>query len=75
MVTHITLKPSGRVTVPKVLRKELQLDAGDQLQRAQSKAILKKERGVWVYQGKPISISVPDLIDRDREKQRRELMA
>jgi hypothetical protein len=38
-----------------------------------TKALLKKERGVWVYQGEPSDVSIPDLIDRDREKRLREL--
>lgn len=36
-------------------------------------ALLKKECGVWVYQGEPTDASIPDLIDRQREKRLREL--
>jgi hypothetical protein len=35
--------------------------------------ILKKEYGVWVYQGEPSDESISDLIERDREKRAREL--
>ncbi len=39
-----------------------------------SKALLKKERGVWVYQGEATHASIPDVIDREREKRLRESM-
>ena len=72
--------------IPKSLRKELQLGAGDRLElQAQGelitlrpvrpKALLKKERGVWVYQGETTDASIPELIDREREKRLRELTA
>jgi hypothetical protein len=38
-----------------------------------SKALLKKERGVWVYQGEPTESSVVALIDRERKKRLVEL--
>ena len=38
-----------------------------------SKAILKKERGVWVYQGESRNASILDLIDRERKKRVRDL--
>ena len=70
--------------IPKALRKELQLGAGDKLHLEKQgecitlrpirpKALLKKERGVWVYQGEATDISITDLIDREREKRLREL--
>jgi hypothetical protein len=30
------------------------------------KALLKKERGVWVYQGEPTGVSITALIERTR---------
>jgi hypothetical protein len=36
-------------------------------------ALMTKERGVWVYQGTPTRASIPDVIDRAREKRLREL--
>ena len=85
MITQITLDRAGRVVIPKPLRKELQLGPGDTLQLesqgecitlrpVRPKATLKKERGMWVYQGEPTNISITDLIDREREKRLRELM-
>jgi hypothetical protein len=38
------------------------------------KALLKKERGVWVYQGEPTEVSVTAVIDREREKRLRQLI-
>jgi hypothetical protein len=38
------------------------------------KALLKKEHGVWVYQGERTSASISGLIDRERKKRLRELM-
>jgi len=84
MTAKITLDKAGRVVIPKTLRQELHLGPGDAL-RLESEgdlitlrplrpeALLKKERGVWVYQGEPTHASIPGLIDRDREKRLREL--
>ena len=36
-------------------------------------ALLRKEFGIWVYQGEPSDTSIPDLIDAEREKRIREL--
>jgi len=79
MITILTLDRAGRVLVPQTLRKQRHLSPGDALQLdrqgeeitlrpVRPKALLKKEHGVWVYQGKATDISVPDLIDRKREK-------
>jgi len=85
MTTKLTLDKAGRVMIPKPLRQELRLGPGDTLQLdsvgeqitlrpLRPKALLKKERGVWVYQGEPTGASVIDVIDRDREKRLRELI-
>lgn len=83
MTTKITLDQAGRVLIPKALRQELHLGAGDTLQLENKgdeitlrplrpKALLKKEHGVWVYQGEPSDASIADLIDRNREGRIRE---
>jgi len=36
--------------------------------------LIKKERGVWVYQGGPARVPIPDVIDRERERRLRELV-
>jgi AbrB family looped-hinge helix DNA binding protein len=83
MMTKITLDQAGRVLIPKTLRQELHLGPGDTLQLENEgdeitlrplrpKALLKKEHGVWVYQGEPCDTSITDLIDRNRESRIRE---
>ena len=85
MTTKLTLDRAGRVLIPKTLRKELHLGPGDSLhldsegeeiilRPVRPKALLKKEQGVWVYQGEATQASIPDLIDREREKRSRELI-
>jgi AbrB family looped-hinge helix DNA binding protein len=80
MTTKLTLDQAGRVLLPKGLRQELQLCPGDTLQLESNgdeitlrpvrpKALLKKEHGVWVYQGEPSDASITDLIDMAREGQ------
>jgi AbrB family looped-hinge helix DNA binding protein len=78
MTTKLTLDKAGRVVLPKPLRDRLQLAPGDtlhlesegeriMLRPVRQNVMLKKELGVWVYQGEPTDASVTDLIDRDRE--------
>lgn len=86
MTTNLTLDRAGRVLIPKSLRQEWRLNPGDTLQLdsqgeetvtlrpVRPKALLKKELGVWVYQGETTSSSIPTLIDREREKRLRELL-
>jgi len=85
MTTKVTLDRAGRVLIPKSLRRELRLGLGDaleldsegeeiKLRPVRAKALLKKEKGVWVYQGEPAQASIPDLIDREREKRSREIL-
>lgn len=84
MTTKLTLDKAGRVMIPKLLRQQLHLGPGDTLQLesegeqitlrpTRPKALLKKERGVWVYQGEPTDSSITAVIDREREKRLREL--
>ena len=85
MTTKITLDRAGRVVIPKTLRKELHLGPGDTLKLesegdqitlrpVRPEALLKKEQGVWVYQGEPTHTSIPAWIDREREQRSRELL-
>lgn len=84
----ISLDKAGRVVLPKDLRDKLRLEAGDELlveetgeeiilRPVRAEPTLKKERGVWVYQGQSraerSNESLPDLIDAAREKRLREL--
>ena len=84
----ISLDKAGRVVLPKDLRDKLRLEAGDELlveeageqiilRPVRAQPTLKKERGVWVYQGQRgadrSNESLPDLINAAREKRLREL--
>ena len=84
----ISLDKAGRVVLPKGLRDKLRLEAGDELlveetdeqivlRPVRAQAILKKERGVWVYLGgqsaKPRTESLQERIDAVREERIREL--
>ena len=62
MNTTLTIDPAGRIVLPKPLRDELRLEAGDMLhlesegehvtlRPVRSKSPLRKERGVWVFYG------------------------
>jgi AbrB family looped-hinge helix DNA binding protein len=73
------------VMIPKPLRQELRLGPGDTLELESDgeqitlrpmrpKALVKKERGVWVYQGEPTDVPVTAVIDREREKRLRLLI-
>jgi AbrB family looped-hinge helix DNA binding protein len=79
MTTKNTLDKAGRVVLPKPLRDQLQLGPGDTLQLesegeritlrpVRPKVMLKKECGIWVYQGESSGASIPDLLDRERER-------
>lgn len=83
MTTKLILDQAGRVLIPKSLRQELHLGPGDTVQLesegdettlrpVRPTALLKKEHGVWVYQGEPSEASITGLIDRDRESHIRE---
>jgi AbrB family looped-hinge helix DNA binding protein len=82
MATKLTLDKAGRIVLPKPVRDRLQLAPGDTLhlesegeritlRPVRQNVMLKKELGVWVYQGEPAGDSIPDLIDRDRENRNR----
>lgn len=82
MTTTLTLDKAGRVVIPKTLRDELRLEAGDTLElESQGEKILlrpvrttsplKKERGVWVFRvGKQISSADTSQVLRDIRQQR-----
>jgi AbrB family looped-hinge helix DNA binding protein len=82
VAAKLTLDKAGRVVLPKPLRDRLQLAPGDTLhleaegdritlRPVRQNVVLKKELGVWVYQGEPTDASIPDLIERDRENRNR----
>jgi AbrB family looped-hinge helix DNA binding protein len=85
MATKISVDKAGRVVLPKSLREKMRVEAGDDLlieaegdritlRPIRREVLLKKELGIWVYQGEPSDTSIPDLIDDEREKRIRELI-
>jgi AbrB family looped-hinge helix DNA binding protein len=71
------------VVLPKQVRDNLRLTAGSTLELdsegeritlrpVRPEAILRKEYGIWVFQGSPTEASIPDLLDEARERRLRE---
>jgi AbrB family looped-hinge helix DNA binding protein len=84
MKNKVSVDKAGRVVLPKPLRDKMQLAPGDQLvieseceritlRPVRPQATMKKEYGIWVYQGELSAASIPDLIDRERENRGRGL--
>lgn len=82
MNAKLTLDKAGRVVLPKTLRDQMQLGPGDTLQLERDgeritlrpvrpKSTLKKEFGIWVYQGERTDASISDLIELERHKRAR----
>ena len=85
MATRISVDKRGRIVLPKAIREEFSLKAGDallaeaehdriMLRPTHQKALLKKEHGISVYQGEPSSISSLKLIDAERAKRLQSLL-
>jgi AbrB family looped-hinge helix DNA binding protein len=82
MHTTVTIDRAGRVVIPKEIRDELRLEAGDTLtlesegERVTMRPVhggtqLQKERGVWVFHGgKPLSLDDANQLVRDGREQR-----
>ena len=82
---ELTVDKGGRVVIPKSLRRDLRLQAGDKLaveQQGEGMILrpirpviaLKKKYGVWVYgTGGPPTVSSAELVEQDRERRIREL--
>jgi AbrB family looped-hinge helix DNA binding protein len=80
MPTTVTLDQAGRLVIPKSLREELHLDAGDTLalesegevltlRPVRSGSPLRKEQGVWVFRsGKRISAAATDHALQDQRE-------
>ncbi len=82
MTTKVTLDKSGRVVLPKALRDELGLAAGDTLElesRGEQITLrpvrggvsLRKERAIWVYRtGRRLTAATTDRTVRKIRKER-----
>jgi AbrB family looped-hinge helix DNA binding protein len=84
MNTTLTVDKAGRVVLPKPVRDELQLAAGDSLDLESSgdrivlrpvrgTAGMRQKKGIWVFRtGQPISAaSINETIDQLREERMR----
>jgi AbrB family looped-hinge helix DNA binding protein len=85
MDSSTVIDKSGRLVLPKPVRDALGLRAGDRLTVRREgqdiilsvnlpKAVLHKEKGVWVYRsGQPTGVSIPQLIQQERCQQAADL--
>jgi AbrB family looped-hinge helix DNA binding protein len=87
MVTTLTVDKAGRVVLPKPLRDELQLSAGDSLNLESSgdrivlrpvrqNAGMREKEGIWVFRtGQPVSTaSVNETIRQLRDERERSVI-
>lgn len=82
MSTRLILDKAGRIVIPKLLREELHLAAGDalEMERAREQITLRpvrgtgplrKEHGVWVlHAGQPLPASATDEMQRHIREER-----
>jgi len=81
MATTLTIDKDGRVVLPKSVRDEMQLRAGDslELESSENRIVLRPRRriglhrkqGVWVLStGRPISAEAIDKVIRDMRHER-----
>jgi AbrB family looped-hinge helix DNA binding protein len=81
MTTRLTIDKAGRVVIPKQLREELHLEAGDALEMesageqitlrpVRGTGPLTQEQGVWVFRtGIPLpAAATDDVLQRIREE-------
>ena len=86
MTSTLTIDKAGRIVLPKPLRDELQLEAGDSLELntkgeeitlrpIRGNSTLKKKNGVWVFRaGQPLAEDAVDKTTREVRHDREELI-
>ena len=86
MTNTLTIDKAGRIVLPKPLRDELQLEAGDSLELntkgeeitlrpIRGNAPLKKKKGVWVFQaGQSLAEDAVEKTIREVRREREELV-
>lgn len=86
MNAKVTIDKAGRVVLPKSIREGLRIGPGDTLEietegdrlvisPVRIRPGLQKEQGVWVYRSSAqANISIPDLIDQQRDQRTHELL-
>lgn len=82
MTSQVTIDKAGRIVLPKPLRDEMRLEAGDTLEVESSsdeitlrptrgQAQLRKKHGIWVYRtGEPLSEATVNKTIRDVGEER-----
>ena len=84
MTAKVSLDKAGRVVLPKSVRDQMRLAPGDTLaldsegeqitlRPVRPQATLKKELGVWVYQGRLAHDSLVAWLEGERQKRLGEL--
>jgi AbrB family looped-hinge helix DNA binding protein len=86
MAIRVTVDKAGRLVLPKPLRDTLRLTAGSSLELdtegeriiltpVRPSPALRKEFGIWVFQGPPTEASIPELLNEVRERRLHELQS
>ncbi len=82
MTTTVTIDKAGRVVIPKNLREEWRLEAGDTLELeaegeqitlrpARARSPLRKEQGIWVFRSnKELPAAATDQVLHDVRRRR-----